>query len=438
MGAVMKKIVVLCGVMLLAWSSAFAQFGVQGGVSVGFDMFYSSLSPHGEWIAVDRDVYGWRPVGVSADWRPYYYGRWAWTDVGWYWVSDEPWSWATYHYGRWYCDDYYGWIWIPGYEWAPAWVEWRYGGDYVGWAPLGPYAVFSFSFGIYYSRPWAAPYSYWCFVPWNCVTTYDVCNYAYRTEENRRLIGRTRSGGSVRLDGGQVVSRGPSRADVERRGNSRVGRTELVDVTERGQERVTRSGERERIEVYRPRIEESRRDGATIRPERVRMPERTISLDTRNIDMRSRSSAREVGRDLERAERYRREERRIQLPQDAERRITPDGRKSDDAPVRSGGQSWRRLNLEEMNRRVERRAERWKEADRGSAQPRTRDDVLRERPLQEPRQPSLEPRRQPPAADGWRQAPRQAPRSDAPQRSPAPMPRQQSPRGGGGGESRHR
>ncbi len=66
MGGVMKKIVVLCCAVLLTWSSAFAQFGVQGGVSVGFDMFYSSLSPHGEWIAVDRDVYGWRPFGVSS------------------------------------------------------------------------------------------------------------------------------------------------------------------------------------------------------------------------------------------------------------------------------------------------------------------------------------------------------------------------------------
>ena len=27
---------------------------------------------------------------------------------------------------------------MPGYEWAPAWVSWRTGGDYVGWAPLPP------------------------------------------------------------------------------------------------------------------------------------------------------------------------------------------------------------------------------------------------------------------------------------------------------------
>ena len=31
-----------------------------------------------------------------------------------------------------------GWCWVPGVEWAPAWVSWRMGGDYIGWAPCGP------------------------------------------------------------------------------------------------------------------------------------------------------------------------------------------------------------------------------------------------------------------------------------------------------------
>ena len=32
----------------------------------------------------------------------------------------------------------YGWYWVPGYEWAPAWVAWRNNNDYYGWAPLSP------------------------------------------------------------------------------------------------------------------------------------------------------------------------------------------------------------------------------------------------------------------------------------------------------------
>ncbi len=103
-----------------------------------------------------------------------HHGRWIWTDDGWYWASDEPWGWAAYHYGRWYYDDYYGWIWIPGYDWAPAWVEWRYGGDYIGWAPLGPYAVFSVSFGIHYRNHWVTPHHWWSFVHCGHIAAHDV------------------------------------------------------------------------------------------------------------------------------------------------------------------------------------------------------------------------------------------------------------------------
>src|SRR5262249_44023310 len=35
----------------------------------------------------------------------------------------------------------YGWIWVPRTEWAPAWVAWRSGAGYVGWAPLPPSAT---------------------------------------------------------------------------------------------------------------------------------------------------------------------------------------------------------------------------------------------------------------------------------------------------------
>jgi hypothetical protein len=63
------------------------------------------------------------------------------------WVSDEPWGWATYHYGRWANVDGTGWVWVPGYQWAPAWVSWRYGGGYAGWAPLPPATFVGVEFG---------------------------------------------------------------------------------------------------------------------------------------------------------------------------------------------------------------------------------------------------------------------------------------------------
>jgi len=112
-------------------------------VSVGMEInsvddFYTPLSTEGFWVDIGSYGRCWHPYGVAATWRPYCEGTWVWTDDGWYWQSDEPWGWACYHYGRWTLDSYYGWIWVPGVEWAPAWVCFREGGGYCGWAPLPP------------------------------------------------------------------------------------------------------------------------------------------------------------------------------------------------------------------------------------------------------------------------------------------------------------
>ncbi len=104
--------------------------------------FYAPLSACGSWVTVGSYGRCWRPGGIVVGWRPYCNGYWVWTDCGWYWVSDEPWAWACYHYGYWAYDSTCGWIWVPGIEWAPAWVCWRYGGGYVGWAPMAPPGVF--------------------------------------------------------------------------------------------------------------------------------------------------------------------------------------------------------------------------------------------------------------------------------------------------------
>ena len=107
--------------------------------TVEFAYFDKSLSPYGSWV--NDPEYGrvWRPSRLPAGWRPYTYGSWVYTrDYGWVWVSDEPYGWVVYHYGRWVWSTHYGWVWLAGYEWAPAWVEWCYGGGYVGWAPMRP------------------------------------------------------------------------------------------------------------------------------------------------------------------------------------------------------------------------------------------------------------------------------------------------------------
>ena len=121
------------------------------GAEVSIDFFYNSISG-GSWVEVGDYGYCWQPDVAANDpsWRPYSDGYWAYTDVGWTWVSYEDFGWATYHYGRWLRLADYGWIWVPGrnLEWGPAWVSWRTGGAYIGWAPLPPEGEV-----VYESRP---------------------------------------------------------------------------------------------------------------------------------------------------------------------------------------------------------------------------------------------------------------------------------------------
>ncbi len=126
-----------------------------GEVQASFD---ETLSPYGEWVDADGTRV-WRPSAavVGEDFQPYATnGQWVSSDYGWYFQSDFSWGWAPFHYGRWAMDPNYGWIWVPGTVWAPAWVDWRSGGGYIGWAPLPP---IGWSVVV---QPWRP---YWCFVP---------------------------------------------------------------------------------------------------------------------------------------------------------------------------------------------------------------------------------------------------------------------------------
>jgi hypothetical protein len=102
------------------------------------DLFYDDLSPYGTWVEGTQYGTVFVPHG---DYVPYARGRWVYTDYGLTWVSDAPFGWATEHYGRWARVPRYGWAWIPGTEWSPAWVDFRYDDHYVAWAPRGPRGV---------------------------------------------------------------------------------------------------------------------------------------------------------------------------------------------------------------------------------------------------------------------------------------------------------
>jgi hypothetical protein len=271
----MKRVLIIAGFLLLVAGTSDAKLKMPG--HGNFGVFYSSLSSHGEWIEVDFG-YVWRPLNVRYGWRPYLYGRWVWSQHGWYWVSSEPFGWATYHYGRWSYDDYYGWIWIPDDTWGPAWVEWRYDDDYIGWAPLPPHAHFDIHVGISFGSPWNAPWHYWNFVSCRNFTRSHVVDYVQPSERSRRIFGRTRSTGEIRYDGDRIVNRGIDRKFVERRGRTSIEETEIVTNERERSERIIRDGGRNRVETYTPRFDRQG-ERSDSRPENVRRSDRSIRIE---------------------------------------------------------------------------------------------------------------------------------------------------------------
>jgi hypothetical protein len=210
---------------------------------------------------------------IDADWAPYTDGHWVYTDDGWTWVSDESFGWATYHYGRWVNLDGTGWCWVPGYTWAPAWVSWRYGGGYCGWAPLPPDSLV----GVDYSNG-AMDYGVGFHIGGDCDAYYGIgpgwyhflpvfylgeTNYRgfyARRSENAGLVSHTtnmtninvnRSGGATMGSFGRVTTGGPSLWQVNAQSQAPVQRLGLAFTN-----RVGGGGiEGRTLRLYAPRVD---------------------------------------------------------------------------------------------------------------------------------------------------------------------------------------
>ena len=175
---------------------------------VSYNDFYQNLAPYGQWIEDPQYGYVWSP-NESGNFRPYYTnGHWVMTEYGNTWVSDYPWGWACFHYGRWTYDAYYGWLWIPGQDWGPAWVSWRSGDNYYGWAPLGLNYT---DFGTDYS----CPNDWWVFIPPQYIYTGNYYHYWYGPHGNSQIIHNTNFINHTYENNHVTYVSGPRSADIE-------------------------------------------------------------------------------------------------------------------------------------------------------------------------------------------------------------------------------
>ena len=180
------------------------------GSAVSVGVFYDALAPYGEWIYVRNYGRVWQPsvAVVGVDFRPYGPGgHWVYTDYGWSFESDWSWGWAPFHYGQWYLEPVYGWVWVPGTVWAPAWVTWRYGGGYVGWAPMPPAGA---AIVVETYHP------YWCFVETRYLVARDVYHYAMPPQNYHAAFSATVTVQQTHGVGGARWNAGPPAGQVSR------------------------------------------------------------------------------------------------------------------------------------------------------------------------------------------------------------------------------
>jgi hypothetical protein len=257
--------------------SAGIQIGSGGRAAVDLGFFYDNLASYGNWI--ERPSYGWvwTPRDVSTNWRPYQDGHWVWTDQGWTWISEEPYGWATYHYGRWYQDPEIGWSWVPGNDWAPAWVDWQEGNDYVGWAPLPPSYDISASYdsgygdGYYdnsydngYDNGYAGSYgggynrygilaSSYVFVQERYILAPRIVQYVVPVQQVVTILPRTRSFTHYRREGDRFINQGIPVDRVQQVIGRPVPRYQIADMRSGYQQRAARI-EGNRLEIFRPQV----------------------------------------------------------------------------------------------------------------------------------------------------------------------------------------
>jgi hypothetical protein len=209
------------------------------GPTSGYSTFYTKLEPHGAWLETADYGYVWQPreAESSRSWRPYTNGRWVYTDAGWTWISEEPFGWATYHYGRWTRLRGIGWVWVPGQQWAPAWVSWRKSNDYVGWAPLPPEARFDQRTGIH---NWSDNYydigpDQYCFVATREFGAQRVESTILPPERNVTIVNQTTNVTNITYNNTTIVNEGPNYDEVRAQSREpmqrfRLERNTSVDV----------------------------------------------------------------------------------------------------------------------------------------------------------------------------------------------------------------
>jgi hypothetical protein len=188
----------------------------------------ADLSAYGYWGNISGCGSCWMPYGVSARWMPFGLGSWCYYgNLGWTWISAEPWGWLPYHYGKWFFTTH-GWAWSPNpvRRFNPGAVDWIKVNGKTAWVPAGSFASAR--------RPEGAA---------GYVTGTEAANGVIRSERG------TGHGGPVETSAPIIISARPPAASLLKNGEAVPAKTIVYDPTTRtyvnGEPKRTESREAE-------------------------------------------------------------------------------------------------------------------------------------------------------------------------------------------------
>lgn len=219
------------------------------GSSMDISYFYDYLSDFGRWVYYPGYDYVWIPDNMTWGWHPYSHGRWVWTDWGWTWISYFSWGWIPFHYGRWVWEPDFGWFWVPDTIWGPAWVSWRYGSSWIGWAPLPPRYHYARGHGLFLTSIDLAD-DCWLFVDIYHFDVDNIMRYVLPPERNAICIRTTVFKAQLEEREGRLINDGLSLNEAERITHRRFSTYRIEDLKSLQSTRISS----DRLLIYRPGV----------------------------------------------------------------------------------------------------------------------------------------------------------------------------------------
>jgi hypothetical protein len=146
-------------------------------------------------------------------------------------------------------DDAYGWLWIPGYDWSPAWVTWGFADNYYAWAPLMPEVNVGMQFSSWRPHPF-----YWNICDRSHIYDRDIAYDILHTEQAGNIAAHLsiiNNFNNTHVHNLYYVS-GPQINEVEKFTNRKIN---PVIIKEAGRiNQVKHQGDE--LRIYRPQVQQ--------------------------------------------------------------------------------------------------------------------------------------------------------------------------------------